>query len=148
MTEIEMKQWLNRAFYANKKAKALDSLAEQCRIQAQGTSINYEGNDAGKSSGSQNGTESAYIKLAEVEEKAREQKKECVKVIAEIQNAIAQLHNDDLEAVLINRYLNYMTIEETAEFMNYATRTIKLKQKEAVRKLCTILPCIALFDVI
>ena len=27
MTELELKHWLNRAFYADKKAKALDALA-------------------------------------------------------------------------------------------------------------------------
>lgn len=147
MTEIEMKHWLNRAFYANKKQNALEQIVKQCRIQAQCTSINYESN-TDKPTGAQNGVESAYLKLAEVEEKAQEQKKECVKVISEIQNAIALLHNDDLEAVLINRYLNYMSIEETAEFMNYAPRTVRMKQKQAIEKLCPLLPCFASFDVI
>ena len=132
---LEIKQWLNRAFHANNKAKALARFAEQCRENAQGTSINYEGNDAGKSGSSENGTEKAYIKLAEAEEKARQQKQECERLILEIQNVISTLHDDELEAVLINRYLNFMSVERTAEFMHYDSRTVMRKVNKAIEKL-------------
>ena len=39
--ELEMKAWLNRAFYANQKAKALEKLAEQCKERAQGLTVNW-----------------------------------------------------------------------------------------------------------
>lgn len=135
MTENECRQWLNRAFYANHKLEALKEFAEQCRISAQGTSINYEGNNAGKNSGTQNGTEYAYMKLAEAEDKADQQKRECELLILEIQDAISTLHDDELEAVLINRFLNFMSVEKTAEFMNYDTRTVMRKQSKAIKKL-------------
>ena len=35
MDEMEMRRYLNRAFYADKKAKALDMLVKQCRDRAQ-----------------------------------------------------------------------------------------------------------------
>lgn len=101
------------------------------------------GNDKGKCSGSKNGAESAMMMLADAEEQYRACKAELEKVTAEISDAISQLHDDDLEAVLINRYLNCMTTESTAEFMHYAARTIRAKQRIAIKKLCTLMPCFA-----
>ena len=68
--ELEMKAWLNRAFYANQKAKALEKLAEQCKERAQGLTVNWEQNDKGKSDGAVNGTENALLRLTELNEKA------------------------------------------------------------------------------
>lgn len=137
MTELELKHWLNRAFYADKKAKALDALAQQCRERAQGLTVNWECNDTGKSDSTQNGTENALMKLADIERKALDLRLECANILSEILAAIWKLEDDDLEAVLINRYVLYYTIEQTAEIMNYATSTVKNKIKKAVQKLCT-----------
>lgn len=133
--ELDLKHWLNRAFYADKKAKALDMLVEQCRERATGLVRAPEGNDTGKSSTAKNSTENALMQLAEIEEKATAQKTEAVRISAEIQNAIAQLHDDDLEAVLIHRYLLFETIEQTAASMSYDPRTIRRKTKLAIEKL-------------
>lgn len=135
--ELDTRHWLNRAFYADKKAKALEMLVMQCRERATGLVRSSEGNDTCKNSTAKNGTESALMRLAEIEEKAEHQKAEAVKVSAEIQDAISKLHDDDLEAVLINRYLNFLTIEQTAEIMNYHPNTVKAKVKAAVMKICT-----------
>lgn len=148
MTELELKHWLNRAFYADKKAKALDALAQQCRERAQGLTVNWECNDTGKSDGAQNGTESALLKLADIERKALDLRLECANILSETLTAIWKLEDDDLEAVLINRYVLYYTIEQTAEIMNYAPRTVRKKQKQAVEKLCLKMPCNASFDVV
>lgn len=135
MTELELKHWLNRAFYADKKAKALDALAQQCRERAQGLTVNWECNDTGKSDSAQNGTENALMKLADIERKALDLRLECANILSETLTAIWKLKDDDLEAVLINRYVLYYTIEQTAEIMNYAPRTVKLKQKKAIEML-------------
>ena len=65
--ELDLKHWLNRAFYADKKAKALDMLVAQCRERATGLVRASEGNDAGRSGTTKNGTENALIQLAEME---------------------------------------------------------------------------------
>ena len=135
--ELETRHWLNRAFYADKKAKALEMLVRQCRERAEGLSRCSEGNDKGRSDSTENGTENALMKLAEMERKADEQKAEAVNVSAEIQGTISKLHDDDLEAVLIHRYILFHTIEQTAEIMNYHPNTVKSKVKKAVQKLCT-----------
>lgn len=147
-TELELRRWLNRAFYADKKAKALDALVQQCRERAQGLTANWECNDTGKSDGAENGTENALMRLAEIEQKALNLRLECADILAETLTAIWKLEDDDLEAVLINRYVLFYTIEQTAEIMNYAPRTVRKKQKQAIEKLCLLMPCNAYSDVI
>ena len=132
--ELDIRHWLNRAFYADKKAKALDMLVRQCRMRAEGLSRCSEGNDKGKSDSSENGTENALMKLAEMEQKVQELRIEAVNVTTEIWSAITSLQNDDLEAVLINRYILFHTIEQTAEELNYSIPTVKRKQAEAIRR--------------
>lgn len=141
MEELELRHWLNRAFYADKKAKALDMLVRRCRERATGLTGASEGNDKGKSDSAKNGTENALMQLAEMERKAKEQEDMAIKAAAEIQDAITKLQDDDLEAVLINRYLNFLTAEQTAEAMNYTSRTIKSKTKKAITKLSTVFHC-------
>lgn len=133
--ELDIRHWLNRAFYADKKAKALDMLVRQCRMRAEGLSRCSEGNDKGKSDSSENGTENALMKLAEMERKADEQKNEAVNASAEIQKAIEKLNDFDLEAVMIHRYLLFHTDKETADIMNYDERTIRRKRDKAIKKL-------------
>ena len=135
MTEFELRRWLNRAFYADKKAKALDMLVQQCRERATGLVRATEGNDKGRSSTSKNGTENALIQLAEMEDKAEKLSAEAVKITADILEAIIGLHDDDLEAVLINRYILFQTVEQTAESMGYDPRTVMRKIKKAIEKL-------------
>ena len=140
---IETKLWLNRAFYADKKVKALEMRLKQCRERAQSVSVCYEDNDTGLSKSSKNGTENAYMRLAEISLKLSQQIEELLDVTDEISEAIAKLQNDDLEAVLIHRYILFHTIEQTAELMHYSVRTVKNKQKEAVEKIapfCLVLP--------
>lgn len=44
MKELEVKAWLNRAFYADKKVKALEMLVEKRREQATSVLVCYECN--------------------------------------------------------------------------------------------------------
>lgn len=144
LEEIKVKNWLNRAFYAEKKVKALDMLVRQCRTHAEGLHGSGEYNYTGKSDTVLNGTESTFMKLVDMEQKYSDQRKELENIFGEISEAIALLHDDELEAVLIHRYLLFHTIEQTAELMHYSVRTIKNKQNQAIRKLCPLLPCFAL----
>lgn len=143
MKELEVKTWLNRAFYADKKVKALEMLVEKRREQATSVSVCYECNDKGKSDGSKNSTEEALMMIAESELELLRNIRDLMRIANEVSYAIAQLHDDDLETVLIHRYLLFHTIEQTAELMNYSVRTIKNKQSKAIEKLCTFLPCFA-----
>lgn len=133
--QLEVKNWLNRAFYADKKVSALESLVKQLRERAQSVSVCYERNDTGKSSSAKNGVENAYMRLADTEMKLCNQIIELLDIIDEIRDAIAKLKDDDLETVMIHRYLLFHTVEETAELMNYSPETVKRKQRKAIEKL-------------
>ena len=53
-------------------------------------------------------------------------------------NLIAKLNDSELETVLIHRYILFHTVEETAEIMNYSTRTVIRKIDTAIKKLSLI----------
>ena len=134
--EIKVKNWLNRAFYADKKIKALNMLLKASRMHAEGLNGVKRYNYTGKSDTRLNGTENAFLKLADIERKYSKQKQELIKISDEISEAIAELHDDDLETVLMHRYLLFHTIEQTAEFLNYSPETVRRKTNKAIEKLC------------
>lgn len=134
MDELEMRRYLNRAFYADKKAKAFDMLVQQCREQAQ--RLTRGAGEGSSSAGAGNSTESVLIKLADIERQADKQRADAVYILAEIKELISKLEDDDLETVLIHRYILFHTSEQTAEYMHYHPNTVKNKVKKAVQKLC------------
>lgn len=148
MTDLEMKHYLNRAFYADKKALALRMLTEQLRERAEGLSKSGEYTDTSPQKGSQNAAEGAVMRLLEMQERYEVQLAQLVKITDEVSDTISRLNDNDLEAVLIHRYILFHTIEETAELMHYAPRTVRAKQKAAIEKLCLLMPCFAASDVV
>lgn len=137
MTENDVKRFLKSHFFATQKIKALELEKKQLRIDAQGGSISYEGNYP---SSKKNAVEATLMSLSEKEERIDDEIKKLKQKHETVRAAIDLLDDDDLESVLINRYITYHTVEETAEIMHYAPRTVKLKQKQAYEKLCTFLP--------
>ena len=95
----EIKHWLNRAFYADKKVKALKMLLKQHRERAEGFAVCCECNDKGKSSGRKNSTEDALIRLADIEQKLQQQIAELSGITAEIADAVSKLYDNDLERI-------------------------------------------------
>lgn len=53
-----------------------------------------------------------------------------------VRQAIAELHDNDFESVLIYRYVLYNTEEQTADKLHYAPRTVQEKVKKAIKKIC------------
>ena len=145
--ETALKVWLNRAFYADKKLRALDMLTAQCAQRAQGLN-GIQHSDKGRSDTTQNSAENALLKLAEMEETAAREREKLVNITAEVWQAIRLLGDMELEAVLMHRYIFFHTTEQTAEIMHYAPRTVRAKQKQAVEKLCRLMPCFAAPDML
>ena len=125
--------WLKRAFYAEKTAKAYLEKYEREKSLAQRLSRTFS-ESSGSPSG--NSTEDALIRLAVTERQTQEKLKELFHIREEITTAIQQIDDNDLQAVLVWHYLNYFTFEQTAEKMHYSERTIKYKHKQALDKLC------------
>lgn len=133
MTETEMRNYLEGHFYASKKIKALEAERRQLRMNAQGGAISFEGNNT---TGKSNATERNLMCLADEEKEIDEQIVRLRQKQRDIRQLISSLNDDDLEAVLIFRYIVHNTEEQTAEKLNYAPRTVQEKIKKAVSKLC------------
>lgn len=133
MTETEMRNYLEGHFYASKKIKALEAERKQLRMNAQGGVISFEGNNT---TGKSNATERNLMRLADEEKEIDEQIVRLRQKQRDIRQLISSLNDDDLEAVLIFRYIVHNTEEQTAEKLNYAPRTVQEKIKKAVSKLC------------
>ena len=133
--QLEKIAWLNRAFYAEKKVKALSSLLKRDRERAEDISANYEKNDKGKSDSRSNGIEEILLLLAESEEKHAKALREYVGYRREIRKALEKLHDDELEALFTLRYLNYQTMDEIAVEMNYSISSVQRKHKSGIEKL-------------
>lgn len=132
---IEKIAWLNRAFYAEKKVKALESIRKRDRERTQQITANYEGKDKGKSDGRKNGVEEALMMLAESDEKYDNALHDYSILRREIETAIENLHDDELETIFMYRYLDYKTMEQIAELMNYSKISIQRKHKKGIEKL-------------
>lgn len=133
MSEYEMRKYLESHFYASKKIKALEAERTQLRLNAMGGAVSYEDNNT---SSKTNGTERKLMRLADEEAELDRQIVKLRVQLREIRELIASLHDDDLEAVLIYRYIAHHTEKETAEGLNYAQRTVQEKTKKAIKKLC------------
>ena len=129
--------WLNRAFYADKNAKAWSAKLERDRSLAQRLT-RYSDGTGGTSAG--NRTEDYLIRLAETERKTQEKLKELVRIREEIIEVIQKLTDSDMQTILLWRYLEYLTFEQTAEKMHYSERNVRYKHKQALDKLCLVLP--------
>lgn len=140
--EIKVKNWLQRAFYADKKMQSLKMLLKASKMHAEGLSMCGDSNNKGKSDTVLNGTETAFLRVADTERKYSEQKREFENISGEISDAIALLHDEELETILIHRYLLFHTIEQIAEIMHYSVRSVQYKHKKAIEKLCTLLHCV------
>lgn len=135
MTEHEVKDWLKRVYNTYREVESLETLLAASRMHAEGLDRSGKYNYTGKSDTRLNGTENAFINLADIEHKYNQQMQELVKVTEEVADAIALLNDNELEVILIHRYLYFHTIEQTAELMNYSPKTVKRKQKKAIQKL-------------
>ena len=132
--QLEKIAWLNRAFHAEKKVKALGSLLERDKERAKDISANYEKNDKGKSDSRTNGIEEILLLLAESEEKHAKALREYVCYRREIRKALEKLHDDELEALFTLRYLNYQTMDEISVEMNYSISSVQRKHKSGIEK--------------
>ena len=124
--------WLNRAFHADKKAKALEAKAEYDRSIAERLTRSCSGTGG---TASKNSTEDALIRLAETERLLHEELQKLVQIRYEITLAISSVDDIDMQAILMLHFLAYETFEEIAEKLNYSRATIMRKYKKSLGKM-------------
>lgn len=133
--ELKVKKWLERFRNAYRNVRHTETLLRTSRMNAERFHGSGECNCTVKPCTRLNGTENALIRLAGIEEKYERQKKELENISSEILKAVALLDDNELETVLIHRYLLFHTTESTAELMNCSPETIKRRQRKAIEKL-------------
>ncbi len=126
-------RWLNRAFHAEKAAKAWLAKLERDRSLAERLSRG-SGCLGGNPSG--NGTEDALIRLAETERETQGKLRDLVRIREEITQVIRCVEDTDEQTILVWHYLAYETFEMIADKMNYSVRSIMYKHKNAIDHVC------------
>lgn len=124
-------QWLNRAFHAEKNYKAWLAKLERDRSIAERLTRSTDGTG----SPSDNGTETAFIRLADTEQRTLERLQELVRIREEITAVIQAIPDLDAQTILIRHYLAYETFEQIAEKMHYDRSTVYRKHKKAIDKI-------------
>lgn len=122
-------RWLNRAFHAEKAAKAWLAKLERDRSLAERLSRG-SGCPGGNPSG--NGTEDALIRLAETERETQGKLRDLVRIREEITQVIRCVEDTDEQTILVWHYLAYQTFDCIAEKMHYSERTVRRKHLKAL----------------
>lgn len=132
--QLEMINYLNQAFYLDKKNKALIAEKKQNVSLAQRCTANYE-MQKGYSPSKTNNQENILHKILAQGEEIERQFKEIIEIREEITDLINAVDDADQNTILRMRYLGYLTMAEIAETMNYEIRTVQRKHKQAVSNL-------------
>lgn len=132
--EIEKILWLNRAFHADNKIKALEAIRERNKSIAERCTATY-GGSSGSSTHSGNSQEAIIHAICDDNIKIQERLAELVTFRQEISDVIEKLHDDELETIMHMRYLAYMKTYQIAEILHYDRKTIQRKHKIALSKI-------------
>ena len=125
--------WLNRAFHAEKNAKAWMAKLERDRSLAERISRSTSGTGAGGAQS--NTTEDCLIRLAETQEGVQNALRELAGIREEIAAVIRGVDDLDEQTILVRHYLAYEKIDTVAEKMHYEKRTIQRKHNKALEKI-------------
>lgn len=124
--------WLNRAFHAEKNAKAWMAKLERDRSLAERISRSTSGTGTGGAQS--NTTEDCLIRLAETQEGVQQALRELAGIREEIAAVIRGVDDLDGQTILVRHYLAYEKFELIAEKMHYDERTIRRKHSKALEK--------------
>ena len=139
MTQEERKakvDWLNRAFHAEKNARAWMVKLERDRSLAERISRNAaESPQTGAGGAGSNSTEDYLIRLVGTQERLQEALRELVDVREEISTAIRTVTDPDAQTILVRHYLAYEKFDVIAERMHYSLSTVMRKYRFALEML-------------
>ncbi len=113
-------KWLNRAFSEEMKLEALRDYKQRKVEQAERGG---------------NGTDRKAIERMAAETQYLEQEQIVAACRKEIKQAIEQVQDPVLEAILIRRYLNFEQLEEIAVHTHYSVRAVSYKLQQAQEKI-------------
>lgn len=114
--------WLNRAFHAEKNAKAWMAKLERDRSLAERISRSTSGTGTGGAQG--NTTEDCLIRLAETQEGVQQALRELAGIREEIAAVIRGVDDLDEQTILVRHFLAYEKFDQIAERMSYSESTV------------------------
>lgn len=133
MTQEERKRkvdWLNRAFHAEKNAKAWAAKLERDRSLAERITRHTSGSaQIGSGSAGNNATENYLIRLADTQEHLQEALRALADVREEITRVIQAVDDLDAQTVLVRHFLNYEPLDSVAENTHWGRTTVYRKYR-------------------
>ncbi len=120
--QLSKVHWLNRAFHAEKAAKAWLAKLERDRCDAERIRQSF----------SQDVVKDVLDRLAVTEQRTLDRISELTQIRDEVTAAIVAVDDLDMQAILVRHYLLYESWEQVAEEMHYDLRTVQRKHKQAL----------------
>lgn len=126
------KDWLNRGRNLNEEINALIKAKEKALYDACNVSFAYDKDRVQTSRN--NSTETKFTRFADYSKAIDERIDELYKIKQEILKAISGVDNSTYRALLIERYINFKTWEQIADYMNYSRMHVTRLHGRALQK--------------
>lgn len=123
--------YLNQARHLQKKIQALKHLKQDNKMLS---GMSYE-NTGAKNCNNYNNTECKMFRIVDMSIKIDEEIQRLERLTDEIFTVICNLDDDELETILIYRFLQFMTIGNIAKEMHYDEKTVSRKLHKAIDKI-------------
>lgn len=126
------KEWLNRGRNLNEEINALIKAKEKALYDACNVSIAYDKERVQTSQN--NSTEAKFTRFADYSKYIDERIDKLYKIKQEILKAVSAVDNSTYRALLIERYINFKTWEQIADYMNYSRMHVTRLHGRALQK--------------
>lgn len=138
MTVDETRAYLEQPAAINKKINALLLAKTETKALLTRCTARYD-SIGGASGGYRSHIDDTISKVIDLENQITAEIDTLVDKKAEILANIMRLPDNDSQTVLISRYINFKTVEQTAALMGYCSKSIKRKTQKAIEELSEIL---------
>lgn len=138
MTVDETRAYLEQPAAINKKINALLLAKAETKALLTRCTARYE-TVGGASCSYKSHVDDTISKIVDLETQIDAEIDSLVELKAEILKNIMRLSDTDSQTVLISRYINFQTVEQTARIMSYCGKSVKIKTKKAIEELSEIL---------
>lgn len=128
------KEYLQQAFYIDRKIDVMIKKVEEMKRSLYGKSISYE-NDGTQSGSHANGTESSIMRVLEYEQQINKEIDRLVDLRLEIESTIMSVNNDVQREVLERRYLLFEKWEKIAVEMGITFQWAHILHKRALKNI-------------
>ena len=112
--QLDKMEYLNRAYRTAKKITALQEVKRQ---RTATRTVKYNHFCGGR--GSRKAADDNFIQTARIEEKLTDSRRELDRQLDELTEIILNIPETDIKAVMICRYMLFMTYTETAKALDY-----------------------------